>query len=392
MKPATEILKNTVGRIRHFEPEQKVRRTENNRRKRRFKPKKPVRQPVPDINEIKDFKTENKTRESHEKVPERFSNVLMTRAKVEEHVDTEHADTEHDLPTERQTQQTKSPVSDNFETTNMERNRVVLFNSNENTNNDTVVSLEVETEPRYLLSTTSRTFSEVSMENMRISENIGNHSSDSNEATERNSPDMAGHDVHVGDRKMDHVINVGLSIEEVERAAERKSVDDDGVKDTADPALYRFEYRVLADGDVAGDDLAGLGDNSFMSLNTVSLSPDGLYHPENAPTYEQLLTVDDDVLLQFEKQFGIRNENFNNHQEKPRSQEIVEKSHENEAESAEKVKRKIKDVDDFPKSQYPTGKFRSVENYPVPVPRDYPGEFTNTAPINQTLSDRLNLR
>ena len=365
MKPATEILKNSFSRIRELDPEEKIRMIQNNRRKRRFKPKKPVR--LPEVNEIKDFKTRNKTSESVEKVPGRFSNVLMTRAKVEE----------HDQNTD--TSQLKSPISDTFETTNMERNRVVLFKSSDNNNaNNATLSLEVESEPKYSLSTTSRTFSEVSMENMKLSEDAGNQSKDSNEAGEVKAEDRAGQGRGPANNgEMNHVINVGLSIEEVERAAERKSVDNNSMKDMADPALYRFEYRVLSDTDVGGDDLDEFRDNSFMSLNT--LSPDGLYHPENAPTYEQLLEVDDDVLLQFDEKFGIRNENFLNHPETQRSQEIVEKSSDSEAESMEKVSRKTQEGDRevVGQVQYPLGQFRNVENYPVPVPRDYPGDFTN---------------
>ena len=376
MKPATEILKANYSRV--ADPAEKPRLVQNNRRKRRFKPKKP-RLP----SSVLDFKSsKNKTKDFLEKVPERFSNVLMTRAKVEEHAELQDPDNDIQI-------QLQSPaVSDTFETTNMEKNRVVLLQSGD-TNNATV-SLEVQSEPKYSLSTTSRTFSEISMENMKLSEDRLSQASDSNEATERKSSEMSGQEdrARSSQRKSDEPagpsgpsINVGLSIEEVERTAQAASSGQQtiGLKDMADPALYRFEYRVLADSDVAYDDLDEVGDNSFMSLNTIS--PDGLFHPENAPTYEQLLKVDDDVLLQFEEKFGLRNENQNKYQDNSRSQENTLETEPSLEDTSDrgKVSLKMKESGGVPFT-----KFRTVENYPVPVPRDYPGHFTNTLAATHT--------
>ena len=374
MKPATEILKKNYSRV--VDPDQKPRLVQNNRRKRRFKPRKP--------SSALDWKSsKNKTKDFLEKVPERFSNVLMTRAKVEEHSELQDPDNDIQI-------QLQSPVAtDTFdETTNMEKNRVVLLQ----TDNSTVVSLEVETQPKYSMSTTSRTFSE---ENMKISEDRPNLGSDSNEATERKSSEVAAGQKErerSSQRKSDQpepggVVNVGLSIEEVERTAGAASSDLEQIsmKDTADPALYRFEYRVLADSDVAYDDLDEVGDNSFMSLNTIS--PDGLFHPENAPTYEQLLKVEDDVLLQFDEKFGRRKENPNKYQDNSRSQENTLESEPRleDTSDRETVKPKLKESGGVPFT-----KFRTVENYPVPVPRDYPGDFTKT--IVSTQTNNLNNR
>merc|ERR1712018_154170 len=103
----------------------------------------------------------------------------MTRTKVEEHSDLQEPDNDIQI-------QLQSPVTDTFdETTNMEKNRVVLIQSD----NNPAVSLEEEPQPKYSMSTTSRTFSEISMENMKISQDRSNlGGSDSNEATERNPP------------------------------------------------------------------------------------------------------------------------------------------------------------------------------------------------------------
>ena len=216
------------------------------------------------------------------------------------------------------------------------------------------------------------------MESMKISEDRPNHVSDSNEATE-----MTGRDASVrsSQRKSDEpaVINVGLSIEEVERTAESASsgTEQISMKDISDPALYRFEYRVLADSDVAYDDLDEVGDNSFISLNTIS--PDGLFHPENAPTYEQLLKVDDDVLLQFDEKFGMRNENQNKYEDNSRPQETTLEGEPRLEDPSDSEKVKMKESGGVPFT-----KFRTVENYPVPVPRDYPGDFTNTLVSSQT--------
>ena len=363
MKPATEILKENYSRV--VDPEQKPKLIQNNRRKRRFKPKKP-RLP----SSLLDLKSsKNKTRIFLEKVPERFSNVLMTRAKVEE--DAELVDPDNDIQI-----QLPSPVSDTFETTNMEKNRVVLLQSGAD---NATVSLEVESQPKYSMSTTSRTFSEISMESMKISEDRPNHVSDSNEATE-----MTGRDASVrsSQRKSDEpaVINVGLSIEEVERTAESASsgTEQISMKDISDPALYRFEYRVLADSDVAYDDLDEVGDNSFISLNTIS--PDGLFHPENAPTYEQLLKVDDDVLLQFDEKFGMRNENQNKYEDNSRPQESTLEGEPRLEDPSDSEKVKMKESGGVPLT-----KFRTVENYPVPVPRDYPVDI-NTLALTKTKS------
>ena len=376
MKPATEILKKNYSRV--VDPEQKPRLVQNNRRKRRFKPKKP-RLPANPL----DLKlAKNKTRDVLEKVPERFSNVLMTRAKVEEAAELQEPD--NDIQIQR-----PSPVSDTFETTNMGKNRVVLLQSGAN---NATVSLEVESQPKYSMSTTSRTFSEISMENMKISEDLPSQGqgSDSNEATE-----MTGQEVRArsSQRKSDQpqpepepepepgVINVGLSIEEVERRAESASSSSEQIslKDISDPALYRFEYRVLSDSDsdVAYDDLDEVGDNSFMSLNTIS--PDGLFHPENAPTYEQLLKVEDDVLLQFEEKFGLRNENQHKYQDNSRSQENTLEGEPRLEDPSDREKVKMKESGGVPFT-----KFRTVENYPVPVPRDYPVDITNNLAFTQT--------
>ena len=45
--------------------------------------------------------------------------------------------------------------------------------------------------------------------------------------------------------------------------------------------------------------------------NQGNISPDGLYHPENAPTYEQFLD-DETVLLQFNNNYGVKTDSLEN--------------------------------------------------------------------------------
>jgi len=87
------------------------------------------------------------------------------------------------------------------------------------------------------------------------------------------------------------------------------------------------------------------------------------------------------VLLQFDEKFGLRSENQNKYQDNSRSQENTLESEPRleDTSDREKVKLKMKESADVPFT-----KFRTVENYPVPVPRDYPGEISNTLALTHS--------
>ena len=125
-------------------------------------------------------------------------------------------------------------------------------------------------------------------------------------------------------------------------------------------------------------------DNEHMSslISVHTHSPDGLYHPENAPTFQQYFEKDD-VLIEFggksisnpSKYEEDSNLNLVARQE---SMEIID-SNDNELES-DRNKTESKEINPLPPprpSHPPPKYFQKVRKFPVPVPNDYPINMTS---------------
>ena len=125
-------------------------------------------------------------------------------------------------------------------------------------------------------------------------------------------------------------------------------------------------------------------DNEHMSslISVHTHSPDGLYHPENAPTFQQYFEKDD-VLIEFggksisnpSKYEEDSNLNLVARQE---SMEIID-SNDNELES-DRNKTESKEINPLPPprpSHPPPKYFQKVRKFPVPVPDDYPINMTS---------------
>ena len=331
--------------------------------------------------------------------------------------------------------QVQSPLGrdqDSFETTNMGRNRVVLLQEPEPEPEEAPVSFETELPPLYLASTTSRSLGEdeggfvlrssEESHTLAPSPELQSGELDSRQhelEPSLNDLELQGPAHSLPTEDSNSVIKLGVSIEEVESAARGVAGIGSGpaaaaaaagvteVKAAADTgegaALYRFEYKLLGPGE-AGD---SAGQGSLLSLHTQS--PDGLFHPEQQPTMEQLLHGDTEVLNQFKHQFGSR--------------EIVEEVEDNQLPSARQDSIEIFYIEDEVEDKMETKVEAKVKTrleakaeakakakvtpsppprprhppphlFPVAVPADYPADMspiTSASSVVDTVDKRYRL-
>ena len=417
MKPSTEILKRArerdllKNRIRHKSPHLK----EFQHRKRRFKPQNPRFRNPPRTSSTPPPQQPEQPGLPDNLIPDSFPKFDIKKSRV----------------SSGEATQVQSPLGqeqDSFETTNMGRNRVVLLQEPEA--EEAPVSFETELPPLYLASTTSRSLGEdeggfvlrsseeshTLAPSLELQSGAGELDSSQHELEPSlNDLEVQGQAYSLPTEDSNSVIKLGVSIEEVESAARGVAGIGSGpaaaaaaaagvteVKAAADTgegaALYRFEYKLLGPGD-AGD---SAGQGSLLSLHTQS--PDGLFHPEQQPTMEQLLDGDE-VLNQFKHQFGSR--------------EIVEEVEDNELPSArqdsieifyiedemeDKMEAKVKDKMEakveakaeakVTPSPPPRPRHPPPHLFPVAVPADYPADMspiTSASSVVDTVDKRYRL-
>lgn len=117
--------------------------------------------------------------------------------------------------------------------------------------------------------------------------------------------------------------------------------------------------------------------SSLISVHTHS--PDGLYHPENAPTFQQYFEKDD-VLIQFggktisEPTKEKKDVNLN-----PAATSIDDNEVDkfNKTDSNEKINPMPPPRPSHPPPEY----FQKLRKFPVPVPDDYPVNMTSDKEI-----------
>ena len=235
MKPSTEILKRELAEKNRIR-QKGSRFKEYQNRKRRFRPQNPR------FNKFKSpLKGENLvTSSSSEKnlipdslIPKSFPKFHKIRTNV-------------DTDTGIKKTNSSDSLNENFETTNMERNRVVLINSKEDTHKGEE-SVEKELPPKYLLSTTSRTLS--SDEKDFIPKPTQKKTGYAQ--NELLNSDLASYEIKKEEDETNlsekPFVKLGVSIEEVESATDISKVMNDDTEeikvnndnDMADQALYR---------------------------------------------------------------------------------------------------------------------------------------------------------
>ena len=407
MKPSTEILKRArerdllKNRIRHKSPHLK----EFQHRKRRFKPQNPRFRNPPRTASTPPPQQPEQPGLPDNLIPDSFPKFDIKKSRV----------------SSGEATQVQSPLGqdqDSFETTNMGRNRIVLLQEPEA--EEAPVSFETELPPLYLASTTSRSLGEdeggfvlrsseeshTLAPSLELQSGAGELDSSQHELEPSlNDLEVQGRAYSLPTEDSNSVIKLGVSIEEVESAARGVAGIGSGpaaaaaagvteVKAAADTgegaALYRFEYKLLGPGE-AGD---SAGQGSLLSLHTQS--PDGLFHPEQQPTMEQLLEGDE-VLNQFKHQFGSR--------------EIVEEVEENELPSARQDSIEIFYIEDemedkmeakaeakaeakVTPSPPPRPRHPPPHLFPVAVPADYPADMspiTSSSSVVDTVDKRYRL-
>lgn len=260
--------------------------------------------------------------------------------------------------------QLQSPISDSFETTNMERNRVVLLHSKENEVG--LISSETEVGPKYAHSTTTRTLS--GSEDNFILKQVAS-------LTESGLLNSSKESM-TGNRKNDDVIEERKSEEESGAGQRKLNNIVEVTKDIADAnndTVYRFEYKILSDNSSNENNVDDMDNDSSPNLNTYSpvYNEDGLFHPENAPTYEQVLNFNSVKLNSLEILNDI---------------DLIDSI--GVSYSGEEIP-KERDIHlPPPRPSHPPPKFfQQIDNFPVPVPQDYPInvaiDIKNEVPVNE---------
>ena len=408
MKPSTEILKRArerdllKNRIRHKSPHLK----EFQHRKRRFKPQNPrFRNPPRTVSTPPPQQPEQPGLPDN-LIPDSFPKFDIKKSRV----------------SSGEATQVQSPLGqeqDSFETTNMGRNRVVLLQEPEA--EEAPVSFETELPPLYLASTTSRSLGEdeggfvlrsseeshTLAPSLELQSGAGELDSSQHELEPSlNDLEVQGRAYSLPTEDSNSVIKLGVSIEEVESAARGVAGIGSGpaaaaaaagvteVKAAADTgegaALYRFEYKLLGPGD-AGD---SAGQGSLLSLHTQS--PDGLFHPEQQPTMEQLLEGDE-VLNQFKHQFGSREivEEVEDNELPSARQDSIEIFYiEDEVEDKMEAKVEAKAEAKVTPSPPPRPRHPPPHLFPVAVPADYPADMspiTSASSVVDTVDKRYRL-
>ena len=420
MKPSTEILRRNFAKNRLRQLGSHLKEYEN--RKRRFKPRgsgfnkfKINKKNETDSNDPASSIISNKTdRVKTLFIPDSFPKFDINKTKLDSDKTAKNGS---GILTQLQ-----SPITDSFETTNMGRNRVTILDSDKEY--EIIQSAETQLPPKYSSSTTSRTL--YGNEEMIIKNKSAKHSdelvdmvSNSNESDGFTSLGAATQANQDGD----NLVKLGVSIEEVESASKVViDIDSDNIasndvtmKDTTaddmdehSQQLYRFQYKLLPSGYIHDhgvsqsevdngqykyrllNDLEDVNDqyrsklinvhddndhqSSLISVNAYS-PDDGLFHPENAPTYEQFLD-DDEVLLKFNNQFGVRTSSEEdisiiNDIVEPRdgSFEIFSSEQKDNSLSALPIAT-VQNKTPPPRPNHPPPKF--VKNYQVSIPDDYP--------------------
>ena len=237
MKPSTEILKRELAEKNRIR-QKGSRFKEYQNRKRRFKPQNPrfnkSKSPLKGENLVTSSLSE-KNIIPDSLIPKSFPKFDKIRTNV-------------DTDTGIKKTNSSDSLNKNFETTNMERNRVVLINSKEDKANDKgEQSVEKELPPKYLLSTTSRTLSSdekdfISKPSQKMTKSAQN---------ELLNSDLASYEIKKEEDEMNtnekSFVKLGVSIEEVESATDDSKVRTDDTEeikvnndnDMADQALYR---------------------------------------------------------------------------------------------------------------------------------------------------------
>ena len=236
MKPSTEILKRELAEKNRIR-QKGSRFKEYQNRKRRFKPQNPrfnkSKNPLKGENLVTSSPSE-KNLIPDSLIPKSFPKFHKIRTNVD--------------TTDTGIKKTNSSdsLNENFETTNMERNRVVLINSKEDTHKGEE-SVEKELPPKYLLSTTSRTLS--SDEKDFISKPTQKKTGFAQ--NELLNSDLASYEMKKVEEETNlnekPFVKLGVSIEEVESATDISKVMNDDTEeikvnndnDMADQALYR---------------------------------------------------------------------------------------------------------------------------------------------------------
>ena len=407
MKPSTEILKRArerdllKNRIRHKSPHLK----EFQHRKRRFKPQNPRFRNPPRTASTPPPQQPEQPGLPDNLIPDSFPKFDIKKSRV----------------SSGEATQVQSPLGqdqDSFETTNMGRNRVVLLQEPEA--EEAPVSFETELPPLYLASTTSRSLGEdeggfvlrsseeshTLAPSLELQSGAGELDSSQHELEPSlNDLEVQGRAYSLPTEDSNSVIKLGVSIEEVESAARGVAGIGSGpaaaaaagvteVKAAADTgegaALYRFEYKLLGPGE-AGD---SAGQGSLLSLHTQS--PDGLFHPEQQPTMEQLLDGDE-VLNQFKHQFGSREivEEVEDNELPSARQDSIEIFYiEDEMEDKMEAKVKAKAEAKVTPSPPPRPRHPPPHLFPVAVPADYPADMspiTSASSVVDTVDKRYRL-
>ena len=407
MKPSTEILKRArerdllKNRIRHKSPHLK----EFQHRKRRFKPQNPRFRNPPRTASTPPPQQPEQPGLPDNLIPDSFPKFDIKKSRV----------------SSGEATQVQSPLGqdqDSFETTNMGRNRIVLLQEPEA--EEAPVSFETELPPLYLASTTSRSLGEdeggfvlrsseeshTLAPSLELQSGAGELDSSQHELEPSlNDLEVQGRAYSLPTEDSNSVIKLGVSIEEVESAARGVAGIGSGpaaaaaagvteVKAAADTgegaALYRFEYKLLGPGE-AGD---SAGQGSLLSLHTQS--PDGLFHPEQQPTMEQLLEGDE-VLNQFKHQFGSREivEEVEGNQLPSARQDSIEIFYiEDEMEDKMEAKAEAKAEAKVTPSPPPRPRHPPPHLFPVAVPADYPADMspiTSSSSVVDTVDKRYRL-
>lgn len=238
MKPSTEILKRELAEKNRIR-QKGSRFKEYQNRKRRFKPQNPrfikSKSPLKGENLVTSSLSE-KNLIPDSLIPKSFPKFDKIRTNV-------------DTDTGIKKTNSSDSLNENFETTNMERNRVVLINSKLDTDSyKSGESVEKELAPKYLLSTTSRTLS--SDEKDFISKPSQKRTEPAQNVLLMDS-DIASHEMKKEEDETNPnvkpFVRLGVSIEEVENTTDDSKVRNDDTEETkvnndndmADQALYR---------------------------------------------------------------------------------------------------------------------------------------------------------
>ena len=236
MKPSTEILKRELAEKNRIR-QKGSRFKEYQNRKRRFKPQNPrfikSKSPLKGENLVTSSLSE-KNLIPDSLIPKSFPKFDKIRTNV-------------DTDTGIKKTNSSDSLNENFETTNMERNRVVLINSKLDTYKSEE-SVEKELAPKYLLSTTSRTLS--SDEKDFISKPSQKRTESAQNILLMDS-DIASFEIKKEEDETNSnekpFVRLGVSIEEVENTTDDSKVRNDDTEETkvnndndmADQALYR---------------------------------------------------------------------------------------------------------------------------------------------------------